>query len=340
MHNKLLIVDNQFSILGGRNIGDEYFGLYPNYNFLDLDVVLTGDAVPWTSAAFDTYWNADLAYRVSSLAEVNSDSLEESRKQIREFLSANLDLLASYPLRPEDWSEWLMKKQAVMLSGNAVFLQDQPVSRGNEEFRLYEMLEQIVEPGSQELVISSPYLIPVGNFLETLSEDIDAGVKINLITNSLAGNDETASHSHYKKYRKRLLSTGASLYEFHHQPLGNIRQLTDVAPQNNEFVALHAKAAVVDSGRCFIGSLNIDPRAVVLNTENGLYVTSATLCTELRSFLTALLSPENAWKLEQSEKGKLQWTSYEGTTDRQPAQGFGQRTADFFFRLLPIESQL
>ena len=180
----------------------------------------------------------------------------------------------------------------------------------------------------------------MGDFLQHVDEDVEAGVQVRLLTNSLASNDETAAHSQYKKYRHDILATGAELYEFHHEPVGDLRQYSDVAPGTDSIVALHMKASTVDGQRCFIGSLNLDPRSVEINTENGLYIESTELCGELQEILSFLLQPENAWSVSENKKGKLRWSSYQGTVDRQPALGLSQRTADFFFRLLPLESQL
>ena len=227
-----------------------------------------------------------------------------------------------------------------MRTGFALYLQDKPVRRGGREFRLYDMLAELAVPGTREMIISSPYLIPVGEFLQHAKEDVDAGVQVRLLTNSLASNDESASHSHYKKYRHDILATGAELYEFHHEPVGDLRQYSDVVPGSDGIVALHMKASTVDGQRCFIGSLNLDPRSVDINTENGLYIESTELCGELQDILASLLQPENAWSVTENDKGKLQWSSYQGTVDRQPALGVSQRIADFFFRMLPLESQL
>ena len=340
MHNKLMLVDGHFAILGGRNIGDEYFGLHEPYNFLDLDVLVAGVTVGEVGAAFDEYWNADLAYPAAALGDADQSDLQEFRLQNSEHVQENNDRLGAYVNHGGDWSQRLQALPSQMQPGYGVFLQDEPVTRGEREFRLYDMLDDMVTPGNRELIISTPYLIPVGPFLDHLEEDVSAGVEVRILTNSLASNDATPAHSHYKKYRPQILATGASLFELHHQPEGGLRDLTDHSPNVGGFVGLHVKASAVDSQRCFIGSLNIDPRSVKLNTENGLYIESDETCDELQRFLGSLVKYERAWSVTQDEAGKLKWTSFEGTTDSQPAQGSGQRMADFFFRMLPVESQL
>ena len=340
MHNKVMIVDNHFAILGGRNIGDEYFGLHDSHNFLDLDVLVAGAVVSEASHAFDEYWNSDLAFPGSALTPMDETDYQALRSENSQYVEGHAQRLKRFApsARADNYFSGILRNE--MRAGFALYLQDKPVQRGGREFRLYDMMAELAVPGAQEMILSSPYLIPFGKFLQHVEEDVDAGVQVRLLTNSLGSNDATATHSHYKKYRHDILATGAELYEFHHEPAGDLRQYSDVAPGGDSFVALHMKASVVDGQLCFIGSLNLDPRAVEINTENGLYIESTELCGELQDILSFLLQPENAWSVTENEEGALQWSSYQGTVDRQPAQGLSQRIADFFFRMLPLESQL
>ena len=340
MHNKLMLFDGHFAIVGGRNIGDEYFGLYEHHNFLDLDVVFSGASISQVSAAFDVYWNGDLAYPTGALAPVSENYHLELRREGQEFIAEHKEVLAAYLPGIDDQAARLDRLRSSMHSGLGLFLQDKPVERGGREFRLYDMLNELTSLQGEELIVSSPYLIPVGSFLEDIRGDAQSGISVSLITNSLASNDAAAAHSHYKKYRRDLLETGADLYEFHHQPTGGLRELADVPPGRAGLVALHTKASSLDGKACFIGSLNMDPRSIEVNTENGLYIESVPLCSELHRLLTRIRQPENSWRVTLTEDGDLQWTSYEGTVSKQPAQGTGQRIADFFFRILPLESQM
>lgn len=342
MHNKLFIVDNQMAIVGGRNIGNSYFGLSKKYNNLDLDALVTGAVIEELSDAFDEYWNVDLAYPGVAMAEV--DNPDENIQRIRDFFSQYIDesrdILASYPLYPRDWADEFDKLPPLMKIGEAHVIQDEPVLIGGEEHRLIDMLNYLAEPSHEELTIVTPYLIPVGNFLGNLAELSSEGVEINILTGSMGSNNHTVAHSHYKKYRRRILATGANLYEFKHDPSQEMRDISDVPPIQASFISLHIKAVVGDRKRCFIGSLNIDPRAIELNTENGLYIESEELAEELAAQIDIMMSPENAWRVYLNEDNYLVWESSSGTVYSQPARSFGQRIADFFFRLLPIESQL
>jgi putative cardiolipin synthase len=341
MHNKLFIVDNHIAIVGGRNIGNEYFGLGKKYNFRDLDVLVVGPVLPALSNAFDDYWNAELAYPGSAMSDKASiEEMESIRKRDEEYLAQKADVLSSYFLKPRDWEEKFRQLPNKLLAGKAYFIQDKPVSIGDEEHRLLDMLNYIATPSRKEIVIVSPYLIPTENLLKKIEELLSYGVKVSIITPSMGANNHTAAHSHYKKYRRKILEIGVSLFEMKHDLPAEIRKFSDVPPVESKFTCLHVKAMVADRERCFVGSLNLDPRAIELNTENGLYIESPDLCSQLADQFDTLMSPKNAWHVYLDKDNQIKWESSSGTVASQPARHFWQRFSDFFFRLLPIESQI
>ena len=341
MHNKLFVVDGRMAIVGGRNIGDPYFGLSERYNFRDLDVLAIGPVVAEISSAFDEYWNAELAYPGELLSDrYSSADLDRLRKELGAEIRDRSGQLASYPLQPRDWSVELAAAVQDLHKGEGHFLQDDPVVMQGEELKLFDMLRILAAPSHQELLVVSPYYIPVEGRLDDLARLENEGVRVKVLTASLAANNHTLAHSHYKKYRRRILDTGAELYEFRHDPAPEIRERVDVPPVESAFVSLHTKMLVGDRQRCFIGSLNLDPRALQINTENGLYIESPSLAAEMAYKFDVMTHPDNAWRVEMDEGRALQWTSTAGTVYRQPARSFMQRIADFFYRLLPIESQL
>ncbi len=341
MHNKLFIVDNRLAIVGGRNIGNSYFGLSRKYNFRDLDVLVEGPVVAEISLAFDEYWNVEVSYPGSAMSgKATIDDLRLIREKNTEYLTERRDDFASFPMQPIQWKEALAQLPSLMKVGEAHFLQDVPISLDGEEHRLRDMLAHLAEPNHEELIIITPYFIPMGDILKDLAQLSSEGVKIKILTGSMGANNHTVAHSHYKKYRRRILATGAELYEFRHDPSPAIRAKSDVPPIESAFLCMHIKALVGDRKRCFVGSLNLDPRALKINTENGLYIDSPGLSKQLAEHFDTLMTPENAWRVFLDEKNKLCWESSSGKVSRQPARSFGQRIADFFFRLLPIEGQL
>ena len=161
MHNKLFIADNHVAIVGGRNIGNEYFGLSKKYNFRDLDVLVVGSVVPELANAFDAYWNAELSYPGRAMSdEGNIEEIETIRKRAETYLAENREILSSYPLKPKDWVKEIRQLQDSLLPGKAQFIQDNPVQMGENDYRLFDMLDHISTPGQKELIIVSPYFIP------------------------------------------------------------------------------------------------------------------------------------------------------------------------------------
>jgi putative cardiolipin synthase len=262
------------------------------------------------------------------------------REEASQYLSEHGETLASYPLEPQNWEQELWQLPGRMKIGEAHFIQDKPVMISEEEDRLLDMLDYLAVPSREELMIVSPYLIPVEWFLERLKRLRNNGVNVKILTGSLGANNHTIAHSHYKKYRRRILAKGSELFEFRHDPSAAMLEASDVPPVKSEFICLHVKAFVGDRRRCFIGSLNLDPRAIELNTENGLYIESPELAMELAREFDRMMAPDNAWRVFLNDENKLRWESSEGTVSSQPARSFGQRVSDFFFRLIPIESQI
>ncbi|QQL44696.1 phospholipase D family protein [Sulfuriroseicoccus oceanibius] len=343
MHNKALIVDGHAAIIGGRNVGNSYFGLNKKYNFSDLDVLTCGAVVPQISDAFDEFWNSDPTYPGKLLADDISDAhLDELFAAFRSDLEKDRDTVAAagLPIATADWRPAFTQLPARLHIGEASILQDEPVLHRGEQRRLLDTLNRLADQNESELLIVSPYLIPRGTFLPTLKRMSDNGVSVHILTGSLGSNNHTIVHSHYKKYRKPILETGAELHEFHHHPGEDVRAQADMPQIRAKFISLHNKVLVGDRRQCFIGSLNLDPRAMEINTENGLLIHSPSLGAELADYIHSLSSPENAWQVQFNARGKLIWTSSHGEQKHQPARTFIQRISDAFLHLLPVEDQV
>ncbi|MEM7145350.1 MAG: phospholipase D family protein, partial [Verrucomicrobiota bacterium] len=221
MHNKMFVADNRFAIVGGRNIGNEYFGLSKKYDFRDLDVLTTGPVVPEISAAFDEYWNAEAAYPGRQLSpDTPPERLDEARAEFAEELAVDRIFFAHtpYPVDRQDWSRLLRSLTSRMHAGEAHFLQDEPVTHQGEQRRLLDTLEYLAAPSHEELLIVTPYLIPVGDFLDDLTQLSNEGVHVKLLTGGMDSNNHTVAHAHYRKYRKPVLKAGTKLFEYKHQP--------------------------------------------------------------------------------------------------------------------------
>lgn len=342
MHNKLMVADHHLAIIGGRNVGDEYYGLAKKYNFRDMDVLAVGPIVDGLVSGFDEYWNASITYPARALSSDESTAdLEDLRRGLGAALADWRDDLVSYPVDRADFATALQSLGTRMVGGKAWVVQDDPVHIHGQSLRLVDMLGYLTDGVvSKDILVSSPYLIPVGDFLASLKEATENGTRVRLLTGSLGSNNHTSAHAHYAKYRRRILATGAELYEFHHEPAADIRQASDVPPARATFISAHMKTMVADRERCYIGSLNLDPRAIDLNTENGLYIESKELGEQLATEMERMMHPANAWQVKQNVYDELYWTRGQGRVYRQPARKFTQRIVSFFFRLLPIEKQL
>ena len=339
MHKKLLIADNQAAILGGRNIGDHYFGLHHKYNFHDLDMIVVGDAAAESSEIFDHFWNSDRVIPATAFVEeVSWESIAEKRKEELDRLRDS-DELARFPVTRQDWTEELATLIERMSPGTSTLEYDRLIDETDEHtFDAVLGLAELVEQAQREVLIVNAYIIPGERMMEIFQNAADRGVRVRVLTNSLASNDVPAVTAKYKKYRKPLIEAGVELYEFSAHP--EIQAgIVDTDPIKAKFAGLHTKALVVDRESVYIGSLNLDPRSIRLNTEMGMIVTSAALAEEVAAIAERDMSPANSWRVRLDEKGKLLWESAEGTVTRQPAQSGWQRFQAWLFKIVP-EGQL
>lgn len=343
MHNKMLLADASMAIVGGRNLGNAYFGLSSGYNFRDLDVLVAGAVVGQIEEAFEEYWESDPAVPAGELSKRESiDDLPALVARLEaDFADDHAELAETpFPLEVRDWSDAFEELPSALAIGQAAMIQDEPVLHKGEQRRLTDSLAYLTDDLQGELIIATPYLIPVDDLLERLGDLGSNGAEVWVLTGSMGSNNHTIAHSHYKKYRRSILEQGIGLYEFRRDPSAPVRALSDTPPVEAEFISLHIKAFVADRRRMFLGSLNLDPRAIVLNTENGLLIECEALGEELAAMFDRMHTPPNAWHVTMDEDGDLRWSSSEGVVTMQPARSRGQRVADFFFGLLPIESQL
>jgi putative cardiolipin synthase len=344
MHNKQMIVDGHWGIVGGRNIGNPYFGLSRKYNNRDLDMLVTGAVIPQMADDFDVYWNADAAYPGEAMAgELSEKKTAKSWSRFEQAVREDRELLRQtrIPPGPADWSGELERLPERMVFGTAQCLRDAPLVKGDRGLRLVDQLDQIGIKSQQQSCIITPYMIPSKEQLKSIEQiGREENRRIRLLVPSMESNNHTMAHSHYKKYRKKLLKAGAELYEFRGEPSPQLRGHSNTPPVEAGFISLHTKAFILDDRWVLLGSLNVDPRSIKINTEHLMLINSPALAGQMLSDFKTMTAPDNAWAVTLNEKGRLRWTSSAGERTRQPARGFWQRCSDFFYRLLPIEGQL
>jgi putative cardiolipin synthase len=352
MHNKSFIVDGNVAIVGGRNIGDDYFGAADNTNYRDLDLIAIGPVVREASHAFDTYWNCDAAYPATAfhgkhnshydLAKLRADLAHEARAFAQsDYAQATLDELPNGPSgdRPGAWF-W----------GPAMLVADDPEKINSDDdrpaLRIAPQIRALTDSGQQEVLLISPYFIPGDSGTRYLAGLVTRGVTVKVLTNSLASTDEPAVHAGYSRSRRALLESGVQLYELR---AAKRSPQPATARGTSSGVSLHAKAIVVDRRWVFIGSMNMDERSKVLNTEMGIIVDCPPLAQAVTEFFDTAVLPANAYHVVlrargSHRRGALQWLASDGdeplSYDRDPEATLQRRLEVKLLRLLPIDGML
>lgn len=333
MHNKAIVVDNRAAILGGRNLGDEYFGLNPAFNFHDLDVLGIGPVARQASDVFDLYWNSRWVLQVSNLGvKFTQEQAALTYRAVIAKLSSS-PALARFPLEPQVWSSDWARVSANLVPGRSQVYADLPTDDGIRQ-EMVEVLYRMGGSAQRELLIVNAYIIPDDRFIDGLRAAQARGVKTKILTNSLASHDVPAVNSHYKQWRIRLRQSTAALHEMRHDAAVK-PEVADTAPTRGAFMGLHSKGMVVDRRQVFIGSMNFDPRSANINSEMGVLIESPALAEQLAALIERDLAPANSWRVEVEADGSVIWINDRETVTRQPARNFSQRVEDIVFMLFP-----
>jgi putative cardiolipin synthase len=351
MHSKSFTADNLVTIVGGRNIGDEYYQASPNLAFADLDVLVIGPVAHEVSAEFDQYWNSDFAYPASALAQpASAEQLAELRARLsrlpqQEGVAAYIGALKDSKLAIElregsirfDWAQ-------------ARILYDPPEkqARGKdaEAELLISQLKPYIEKVTDELIIVSPYFVPGekgSDFLCMLSKK---GVKVPILTNSLASSDVFAVHSGYARYREKLLRAGVELYELDEEFTKEEGKRFTWLPGLSKG-SLHGKFMVFDKKAMFVGSMNLDQRSLHINNEIGiLFLNSRIAGSIAEAFDQKIKNVSFQLELYTGENGmeSIRWRRKRGGEENfyysEPYVGFWEILGMWVITLLPVESLL
>lgn len=349
MHNKAFIVDNAIAVVGGRNIGDNYFGISTAENFRDLDLAVVGPVVQDVSASFDKYWNSDISVPVSAV--VDEQSSEETLQERKEQLHLWVATLKGFPYPIDTTSREVITRLDELRSefvwAHAMALYDEPekLQTANEE-----VMAQLVELGSHkefELQIESAYVVPGPDNMKRVRLNREKGIRQRLLTNSLATNDVAAAHAGYAKYRRELLRNGVELYELRPDASSEKKNWSLLAGRSK--ASLHTKAGVIDREIVAVGSFNLDPRSTALNTEIVILVKSPELAAQVLNYMDEGARPENSYRVmletdQDTGAEHLVWiTEIDGEQVRyysEPEVGLWRRFSTWLIGLLPIERHL
>lgn len=341
MHNKSWIADNRIALVGGRNLGDEYFNASEQVNFVDLDFVMIGPIVREVSASFDRYWNSEAAYPVRLLArkDVTEQALDALRtKMIPGVEEARRSRYAAALAADEDVRRLVAGGAPIDWASTYQFVADDPLKaarRAETASQVLEALGPMIRAARRRVNVISPYFVPGRRGADTLVELAEAGVEVNLLTNSLAANDVAAVYGGYSRWRKPLLEGGVNLWE--------LKPSRGVMAQSSLFgssgASLHTKALAVDGERAFVGSYNLDPRSTSLNTEQGVFVEDAHIAAQLDDLFRLEVAPARAWRVT-LEAEKLRWSDGDAVHVSAPDATFARKLQAWLARLLRIDAQL
>ena len=346
MHNKSFTVDNKITIIGGRNIADEYFGARTDAKFGDLDVIGIGPVVDEISGTFDAYWNHERAAPIAAFAKMPDDPAAELVRVRAELAQADEDIADSpYAAAVTDKIlEYVESDQSLFTWAPYEVAVDSPdkafKSKAGEAQSITTTLYESLGNAESEMVIISPYFVPLKEGIAALTEIQARGIDVTIITNSLAANNQSSVHSGYASSRKPLLKAGVKIYEVR----------PDAAIEGSELMAasgakatLHTKAFAVDRKELFIGSFNFDPRSANINTELGVIIKSPEMAAELTDVILAKRR-QSAYEVFLNEDEKLRWRAFNDGEEviytKEPETTGWQRFKVGFMKILPIKGQL
>ena len=346
MHNKSFTADSQATIIGGRNIGDEYFGAAEGFLFADLDVLAVGSVIAEVSRDFDRYWSSNSSYPVQLiLPEADADQLQAFTDAAARMASAPTATRYVEAVGESAFISSLLKGDLAFEWALTRMVSDDPakgLGMAEPEGLLTHQLGEILGKPESHVELVSPYFVPTAAGTEAFARLAEQGVEIRVLTNSLDATDVAAVHAGYAKRRKDLLEAGILLYEMRRiSPQADHKD--GLGPFGSSGSSLHAKTFAVDRSRVFVGSFNFDPRSADINTELGFVIESPSMAAAIeQAFDTSI--PANAYEVVLTESVELQWLEQRDGQlvrhDTEPRTSFWKRASVSFMSILPIEWML
>jgi cardiolipin synthase C len=347
MHNKLMVVDNSVALIGGRNVGAQYFQVEPDSQFADDDAFSAGEIAAKLSKTFDSYWNSEFAVPSTSLPLPKERSTEPRVSFVDGGTDYRARIASGRPFQE------LISDDGALHWAKAAVVCDSPDKKDVEQRKkrghlMAPEVTHAMQEADRELLMVTPYFVPSESEIALLGELRQRKAKVAILSNSLESAPALSAQSGYDKFRIRLLGSGAQLYE--------VRALLSSTRGSGQTRAisrygtygLHAKLYVMDRQRLYIGSMNYDQRSWRINTEVGLLIDNRELAEEVAQRFDAMVSPDAAYRvnLDFDSKGRphLRWTAEmdhrEVEFTREPSRGFWQRTKIKLLGLLPIDREL
>jgi putative cardiolipin synthase len=358
MHNKSITADNQATIVGGRNVGDEYFAAGSEVDFSDLDVLAGGPVVPEVSAEFDRYWNSAVVWPVGALVPApDAAAVKAQYDLLEQAVAVESQTAYAQALPTLELVRALAEQRLEVFRGTASVIADPPekvTQPIDESAHAIRELSEIMEKAQREIFLISPYFVPGRKGTDWLVAQAQRGVKVRILTNSFLATDVGAVHSGYMPYRDNLLRAGIEIYELKRSAESPEAQAAKRkaakdkadeadASMGSSHASLHAKTYMVDGKTIFIGSLNLDPRSARINTEMGIVLESEPLAARFRNRFDPQIL-DHAYRVELRPDGNTVWITREDgqevVYDKEPGMSGFKRFGMFIARVLPMEEQL
>lgn len=342
MHNKLFVADGITTILGGRNIGDEYFGV-AELDFQDVDVLGAGPVAQQATASFEAYWSSAPAVPIARLGKFAPDPafFPTARARLRDRCDGLRETIHSRALTESHLAAELRADDLHVHWAAARIVADPPEKITQpEDLHAAGYLGGQISPYASatqfDLLVVSPYFVPGKDGVDFLAERRRSGVDVRVLTNSLAATDVWLVHAGYMKYRRPLLERGVKVYELRPEAAGATKARASKATIGSSRASLHGKSFVFDRTAVFIGSLNLDPRSLLHNTEVGVVICSPELAGEVAALFAQWTSPGLAYEVTPGPNGGLRWNP--GGFSAEPGAGFWRPLGAKLFSHLPIDS--
>jgi putative cardiolipin synthase len=358
MHNKVLVADASWTLVGGRNVADDYFDVSPTSNFRALDLLATGPIAAAAAAVFDRYWNSGWAVPVGDLGvpAAGAETLAHLRGRLARAVARRRHFERAIDLAPAGGPLAALSGSPRLVRAPARLIADDPDKIAGAEPRPGPFLLDLVRSARATVDIEAAYLILPTASVEAIGALVESGVAVRVLTNSLATNDVIAAHAGYVGTRRALLAAGVELHEL--RPEGRPGPERRALLPTSSRASLHSKAVVVDRQRLYVGSMNLDPRSIEINTEIGLFVDSSELAGRVADVLAEGREPANSWRVrlrrevepgtaKRPEGAKPVWVEARpggGGPPKlrhfEPEAGFWRRLKSGLLGLLPVEKQL
>jgi putative cardiolipin synthase len=347
MHNKSLTADNQATIIGGRNVGDEYFDAADGPLFADLDVMAVGPVVTDVSKDFDRYWASQSAYPLNGLIRrADPARISDVKAAALNVMKSPAAVAYTSAVSKSTFVTDLLQKNLVFEWATTRMMSDDPakgLGLAPPERLLADRLAGILGDAAVEVDLVSPYFVPTATGVEAFVTMAGRGVKVRLLVNSFEATDVPIVHSGYAKWRKELIRAGITLYELKRLAPRIVARKRRAGLIGSSTASLHAKTFAVDRSRIFIGSFNFDPRSANLNTELGFVIDSPVLARRLSAMFDEVV-PLDAYEVALTDTGKLAWLERRDEEiihhDIEPGTTVWQRLAVWILSKLPIDSLL